>query len=292
MAMALMLAQTVAIAQTRVRMTFAQLGSVDIVLDANTPLTEANFLGYVDTSAYNSTVIHRSDQTDSGCQVIQGGGYIPNATDPTQEPAEIAQRTPSTFESTGLSNVKYTIGAASTAAQGPMSSQWYFNMGNNSDLDPSYCAFGTVVGGTSVLDSIFALSVYNFGSSTPFSTVPLFPTFSGTGYPATTDWVTLASCIRTQSLGDFNQDGKVDASDYTIWANNLGKIGAAWMAGDANGDGLVDVADYNIWAANDGSTAPSYVTANTAVSPAPEPATLSLLALAALAFLRQRTKRR
>jgi cyclophilin family peptidyl-prolyl cis-trans isomerase len=275
----LMFAQTALAQDIRVRMTFSQLGSVDVLLDPNTPQTTACFLNYVTAGLYNGTVIHRSDQTDAGVYVIQGGGYVPNS-NPDVAPSEIAQTYTAPYASTGLSNVEYTLAAASTAAAGPMSSQWDFNMGNNSDLDGSYCAFGTAVGGTSVLNSIFGLTVYDLEDSSPFSTVPLFPSYT-TFPPQAADWVTLTSCYRTQSLGDFNQDGAVDASDFTVWAANVGKIGTAWMAGDANGDGLVDVADYDIWFAHQGVSAP-------AVSPAPEPATISLLALAGLAILRRR----
>ncbi len=77
--------------------------------------------------------------------------------------------------------------------------------------------------------------------------------------------------------GDINGDGLVDVADYNIWAANVGRTGATWSQGDLNGDGLVDVADYNIWAANVGKTAGT-----------PEPASLSLVAIGGLAFLRRR----
>jgi hypothetical protein len=77
--------------------------------------------------------------------------------------------------------------------------------------------------------------------------------------------------------GDINGDGLVDVADYDVWAANVGATGATWSQGDLNGDGLVDVADYDIWAADVGNTAA-----------APEPATLSLLALGGLAVLRRR----
>jgi hypothetical protein len=55
--------------------------------------------------------------------------------------------------------------------------------------------------------------------------------------------------------GDFNVDGIVDLSDYTVWADHYGQSGYQ-ISGDGNRDGLVDLADYTIWADNYGMTAP------------------------------------
>jgi hypothetical protein len=46
--------------------------------------------------------------------------------------------------------------------------------------------------------------------------------------------------------GDFNQDGKVDAADYTLWADHYGVSGI--NSCDGNKDRIVDIADYTIWA--------------------------------------------
>jgi hypothetical protein len=47
------------------------------------------------------------------------------------------------------------------------------------------------------------------------------------------------------SPGDFNHDGRVDASDYGLWRSDFGSTAA--LAADANGNGTVDAADYIIW---------------------------------------------
>lgn len=49
--------------------------------------------------------------------------------------------------------------------------------------------------------------------------------------------------------GDFNDDGIVDAADYTIWRSELGASGLGLTA-DANGDRVVDEADFRLWRAN------------------------------------------
>ncbi|MCA9240052.1 MAG: hypothetical protein KDA37_07630, partial [Planctomycetales bacterium] len=54
----------------------------------------------------------------------------------------------------------------------------------------------------------------------------------------------LLSAPRT--IGDFNEDGVIDAADYTLWRDQQGQIGAD-LAADANGDHVVDSGDYSIW---------------------------------------------
>jgi autotransporter-associated beta strand protein len=86
-------------------------------------------------------------------------------------------------------------------------------------------------------------------------------------------------------VGDYNNDGKVDASDYVTWRNQLGA--ASITNRDPNNGGIVGQSDYNSWRAHFGQTAGSGAgtSANTAV---PEPATLLLIFAAAGWRVRQR----
>jgi len=87
--------------------------------------------------------------------------------------------------------------------------------------------------------------------------------------------------------GDYNNDGIVDAADYTVWRDNLGNDSTA-LNGNGNETGMslgiVDQADYAVWKANFGATTLSAVTN----LPVPEPNTLFLSALAAVGMLCQR----
>ena len=57
-------------------------------------------------------------------------------------------------------------------------------------------------------------------------------------------------------LGDYNQDGTVNAADYTVWRNTLGTTGLEPYAGaDGSGNGEIDEADYEVWKANFGAVA-------------------------------------
>jgi hypothetical protein len=55
-------------------------------------------------------------------------------------------------------------------------------------------------------------------------------------------------------VGDYNDDGVVDAADYTIWRDSEGSVGMG-LAADGNDDGRVDAADYDVWRGNFGTTA-------------------------------------
>jgi len=84
--------------------------------------------------------------------------------------------------------------------------------------------------------------------------------------------------------GDYNNDGKVDAADYTRWRDTLGQTGAA-LAADGNGNGQIDHADYNIWKANFGQS-----TGAASITPVPEPHSLMLLACAVIALHQNRRR--
>ena len=47
--------------------------------------------------------------------------------------------------------------------------------------------------------------------------------------------------------GDYNDGGRVDAADYTIWRDTLGNSVTRGSGADANGDQTITEADYNIW---------------------------------------------
>jgi hypothetical protein len=78
----------------------------------------------------------------------------------------------------------------------------------------------------------------------------------------------------TQGIpGDYNNDGLVDAADYTVWRDNLGAA-AGSLPNDVDG-GVIGAAQYDTWVANFGDSLPaSSETENIAV---PEPSTAGLL---------------
>lgn len=78
--------------------------------------------------------------------------------------------------------------------------------------------------------------------------------------------------------GDYNQDGVVDAADYTVWRDTLGQTGLTPGSGaDGSEDGAVGPADYEVWRDNYGQAGAAPAARSAA---APEPASAALLCVA------------
>ncbi|QDT67441.1 hypothetical protein MalM25_03390 [Planctomycetes bacterium MalM25] len=85
--------------------------------------------------------------------------------------------------------------------------------------------------------------------------------------------------VLSSIAGDYNNDGLVDAADYTVWRDNEGAP-AGTLPNDADG-GVIGTAQYDTWRNNYGDTLPALSNA------VPEPGGL-VLCLAALAPARRR----
>jgi len=127
------------------------IGRFMLELDAErAPRTVANFLAYVDDGFYDGLIFHRVVRAT----LIQGGGYTPQ-----MEPRATRAAIPSEADR-ALPNVRGTIGMARGMDPDGATSQFYVNLRDNPDLDAragtraGYCAFGRVVEGQAVVDSI------------------------------------------------------------------------------------------------------------------------------------------
>jgi len=137
------------------------MGNFTIELNPDrAPLTVANFLKYVDQGQYTNTLFHRVIANF----VIQGGGYDTNY---KQKPAPIK-----TFNESGngLTNQRGTVGLARAVDPHSGDCQFYVNLYDNSELDPSearwgYAVFGKVVQGMDVVDAIGNVAT---GAAGPF----------------------------------------------------------------------------------------------------------------------------
>jgi cyclophilin family peptidyl-prolyl cis-trans isomerase len=144
-------------------------GDIDVELyDQDKPVTVQNFIRYVRSGAYTNMFLHRCIPGF----IVQGGGfnttnqsatnlftvfdYVPNFGSISNE-FNIGTR---------LSNIYGTIAMAKTAGDpNSASSQWFFNLGDNSaDLDNQnggFTVFGRLVRGTNVLNTFKAISQAN-----------------------------------------------------------------------------------------------------------------------------------
>jgi len=122
------------------------------------PISVTNFLEYATEGFYPGTIFHRVVRGF----VVQGGGY-------TATMAEKPTRPPIQNEATnGLRNVRGTVAMARTQSLRSATSQFYFNVSSNPDLDHQgfsprdfgYAVFGRVLSGMDVVDRIASVPTH------------------------------------------------------------------------------------------------------------------------------------
>lgn len=128
------------------------LGDIVVELDMeNAPVSVTNFMTYVDSCFYDSTIFHR---VIPGF-IIQGGQFM---SDLTLKEA----RSPIICESdNGLSNLRGTLAVARRGDPNSGTCQYFINLVDNPNLDKKdddiaigYAVFGRIVIGMDVIDAI------------------------------------------------------------------------------------------------------------------------------------------
>ena len=126
------------------------MGNIIVELDRNkAPITVNNFLGYVNDKAYDNSQFHRVISNF----VVQGGGL-------SADYKTLSEKTAIANESgNGLKNERGTIAMARSYYPHSATRQFYFNLTNNNQLDPSskrwgYAVFGEVIEGINVLQAM------------------------------------------------------------------------------------------------------------------------------------------
>jgi peptidyl-prolyl cis-trans isomerase A (cyclophilin A) len=148
------------------------MGTVKIELfTGKAPITAKNFLDYAKSGFFDGTIFHR---VVAGF-VVQGGGYTENMTPkPTRSGIQNESKN-------GLKNLRGTLSMARYDDPNSATSQFFINLNDNSNLDPSggdwgYAVFGKVVEGMDVVDKIAAVKTATRNvMGTPFQNVPLQP---------------------------------------------------------------------------------------------------------------------
>ncbi len=163
-------------------------GDIEVELyDQDKPVTVQNFIRYIQTGKYENGFAHRLVPGF----VLQGGGYTVTNRGATNATIWAAATYPPITNEFGIgrrfSNVYGTIAMAKLGGNtNSASSQWYFNLANNSFLDAPntndfFVVFGHVVNGTNVLNILNNFQYWNGTQSSnlvynweaPFSTLPL-----------------------------------------------------------------------------------------------------------------------
>jgi cyclophilin family peptidyl-prolyl cis-trans isomerase len=155
-------------ANTKVKMETSMGNIVVELFDDKAPVTVRNFIQYVNEGHYDGLIFHRVIPTF----VIQGGGHTPDMREVTTRTAIINE------SNSGVSNLRGTIAMARESDPNSATAQFYFNVVDNPRLDyrsdelPGYCAFGRVILGLDILDSIRLVKTQNVGK---YPDVPVKP---------------------------------------------------------------------------------------------------------------------
>ena len=129
-----------------------------------TPATAANFMAYANSGRYDGTIASGDGRTaNPSTNIVQAGGYT-STTLVNGAPVHISTFPPITPESV-LANNRGMVAMAPAA--GGVTCDLLFNTQNNAGNG----AFGTVIGGMSIVDQIFAAST--IASNKFFSNVPI-----------------------------------------------------------------------------------------------------------------------
>ena len=209
-------------AQTLVRFKTV-LGDFDVeLLDAEAPLTVANFLAYLADPDYDASFIHRGVPGF----VIQGGGFAFTdgsfAVVPTDTPV---------LNEFGRSNLRATIAMAKLSGNpDSATSQWFVNLAANTSLDTNnggFTVFGEVIaGGMAVVDAIEAVPTFNASIIHPaLAELPLRDFTAGDLLKPPIHLILISRIgVLVQgpvACGDVDDDGSIGFSDRDLLRQHL-----------------------------------------------------------------------
>ena len=125
------------------------MGDIVVELDRRrAPITVNNFLRYVDKRAYEDTIFHRIVPGF----VVQGGGYTAVFNGKSNFPDIFNE------SGNGLTNDLHTIAMARQGDPHTANRQFFFNVNDNSSLNPGrdwgYAVFGVIVEGEDIVDAM------------------------------------------------------------------------------------------------------------------------------------------
>jgi peptidyl-prolyl cis-trans isomerase A (cyclophilin A) len=145
------------------------MGIIIVELDrVKAPITVDNFLTYVVTGEYNNTIFHRIINNF----IIQGGGYDVNFTPKKLNKSIINE------SGNGLRNRMGTIAMAKENRPHTANRQFFFNLNNNTNLDPGrhwgYAVFGAITEGEEVLEAIAKVKT-DYNETMAWQNVPIEP---------------------------------------------------------------------------------------------------------------------
>ncbi len=196
------------------------LGDIDIELfTADTPLSVANFLTYANDGRYDNIIFHRLVDDF----VIQGGGYA------NELGFERIERDDTIFNEPGISNLRGTVSFAKLGNNpNSATSEWFFNLGDNSEnLDNQnggFTVFGEITDdeGLAVMDAIAALDTIDAsGIDGAFTDFPVTDVDALNGNPASVTPALSVSISRISLVQDLSATPpeQLQAESFTFESN-------------------------------------------------------------------------
>jgi peptidyl-prolyl cis-trans isomerase A (cyclophilin A) len=166
------LAQNLAIDPTNIypRVKFdTSMGNIILELDrVKAPITVDNFLLYVVNGRYNNTIFHRIIPDF----IVQGGGYD-SEFGPIKLYDDIVNES-----GNGSKNELATIAMAKESRPHTANSQFFFNAGDNKNLDPGrqwgYTVFGSIIEGEEIMAAMSEVNTH-FDEMLSWDDVPVKP---------------------------------------------------------------------------------------------------------------------
>jgi peptidyl-prolyl cis-trans isomerase A (cyclophilin A) len=145
------------------------MGVIIVELDRiRAPITVDNFLVYVVSGEYNDTIFHRIMPEF----IVQGGGY--------NKDFELKKVNSNIINESGngLKNEIGTIAMAKEKRPHTANRQFFFNVADNTSLDPGrrwgYAVFGAIVEGQEVIDAMSAVKT-DYNDEMSWEDVPIKP---------------------------------------------------------------------------------------------------------------------
>ena len=144
-------------------------GDIIVELDrVKAPLTVDNFLTYVVQGDFDNTIFHRAIEDF----IVQGGGYDKDFTHLKTLPDIVNE------SGNGLKNEEGTIAMAKESRPHTANRQFFFNLADNTNLDPGrqwgYAVFGSVVEGMEVVEAMGSTPT-EYNEVTGWDDVPVEP---------------------------------------------------------------------------------------------------------------------
>jgi cyclophilin family peptidyl-prolyl cis-trans isomerase len=172
-------------------------GPINVQLfDTGAPQTVTNFFDYINATtstgtvgAYTNDIFHRLVTNF----VLQGGGFTFDPNGHTITPVTAGPNVPNEFDNTNRPNVLGTIAMAKLSDPNSATSQFFFNLADNTNTLGSsnsggFTVFGRVVSGADqrVINTLAAATVTDqSNSNSAFGTLPL-NNYSGSNFPTDT----------------------------------------------------------------------------------------------------------